>query len=231
MAKKEISFSGFTAETFQFFRDIKENNNKEWFDAHKHIYEESVLTPLKALVVNLSPTMHNIDPNFELRPHRAVSRIYRDTRFSKNKEPYKNCMWLTFQIPMSREEWKDYPGYFMEITADAYTIGMGLFMPKKKTMDIYREEISYNMDEFQHITQKTILDRGFEVMGEEYKRPIASSLPDYFQPWIQRKGIWVGKTVSIGEEAFSVKLSDKIREDFEALKWFYNFLKESVELQ
>lgn len=224
------AFKGFTPQTSQFFKDLKENNYKEWFDEHKHIYESEIILPLKSFVTTLSPAMHNLDPEFELRPHRAISRIYRDTRFSRNKDPYKTFMWLTFQIPLGREEWKDYPGYFMEINADTYTIGLGLFMPKKKVMDAFREEISYDQDTFQRETQQAVFDRGFSIGGEEYKRKIASDLPDYFQPWIQRKGVWVEKTLPVGKEMYSAGFADKIREDFEALKWLYDFMKEVSQL-
>lgn len=229
MKKQELVFKGFTTETIKFFNDLKENNYKEWFDEHKHIYEKEVLHPLKALVVALSPLMHNIDSNFELRPHRAVSRIYRDTRFSKNKEPYKTAMWLTFQVPVAREEWTGYPGFFMEIKADSYTYGMGLFMPKKKVMDAFREEISYDTDEFQRVTQDTVLNRGFEIGGEPYKRNLASTLPDYHQQWIQRKSIYVFKEKPIGKEVFSVDFVEQIGKDFQALEWLYNFFKEIAE--
>ncbi len=114
MAQKDLIFKGFTPQTFQFFKDLGENNYKEWFDANKPVYEKVLLNPLKALITTLSPAMHNIDPGFELRPHRAMSRIYRDIRFSKNKDPYKDFMWVAFQIPVTNDVWKDYPGYFME---------------------------------------------------------------------------------------------------------------------
>lgn len=226
MSKKDALFKGFTPETFQFFKDLKDNNYKEWFDAHKHIYESEVLNPLKAFFTTLFPAMHNIDSGFEMRPHRSMSRIYRDIRFSKNKEPYKDFMWLVFQLPVVREEWKDYPGYFLELRGDTYTLGLGLFQPKKKVMDNFRDEISYDADEFQKVTQKTILDRGYTVNGEEYKRPIANDLPEYFQQWIQRKGIWVEKTKLIGEELFSPKFTDQVKDDFIAMEWLYNFMKE-----
>lgn len=222
---KEAVFDGFKPETFQFFKDLEQNNYKEWFDNHKNIYTDAVLKPLKSLVAYLSPTMQAIDPSFEFRPHRVISRIYRDVRFSKNKDPYKTCMWFTFQIPVPRDDWKDYPGYFMEIRGDEYTLGMGLFAPKKKVMDVFREEVEYNAEEFKQITQRTVLDRGFSVQGEEYKRPIKNDLPGYYQPWIQRKGVWVGKTCLIGDEIFSQNFAEKTKEDFIALEWLYNFMK------
>jgi len=227
MIKKEI-FSGFTPGTFQFLKDLKENNYKEWFDAHKHIYESELLNPLKALLRKLSPAMYAIDPIFDVRPHRAISRIYRDTRFSKDKSPYKTFMWMSFQRPVTGEEWKDYPGYFLELTEDSYSLGMGLFQPKKKVMDNFRDAVSYDAEEFQRVTQATVLDRGFTVGGEDYKRPLPNDLPAYFQPWIQRKGINVFKTMPITEEVFSATLADKIIEDFVALEWLFNFLKEAT---
>ncbi|NDV93314.1 DUF2461 domain-containing protein [Dysgonomonas sp. 521] len=223
---KDLVFNGFTPGTFQFFADLKENNYKEWFDAHKDVYEKELLNPLKALVAALSPAMYNIDQSFELRPHRCLSRIYRDTRFSKNKDPYKDFMWMAFQIPVTNDVWKDYPGFFMDISATGYTLGLGLFQPKKKVMDAFRDEIRYDAEEFQRVTQKTVLDRGYIINGEEYKRPIPNDLPEYFQPWMNRKGIWVSKAKPIGEELYSAQLADIIKEDFAAMEWLYNFMKQ-----
>ncbi|NDV66331.1 DUF2461 domain-containing protein [Bacteroides sp. 224] len=227
--EKQI-FRGFTPQTFQFLRDLEENNNKEWFDANKHIYESELLNPLKALFGALTPVMYAIDPQFEMRPHRAISRIYRDVRFSKDKSPYKTFMWMSFQRPVSREEWKDYPGFFLDLREKSYTLGLGLFQPKKKVMDNLRDAIIYEAGEFQEVTQKTVLDRGYTVNGDLYKRPIANDLPEYFQPWIQRKGIWVEKTGPISEELYSANFADSIIEDFTALEWLYNFMKEATDL-
>ena len=221
----------FTPETFRFFRELTENNNKEWFDEHKPIYDQHVYQPIKDLVSLLSPAMHSIDPEFELRPHRAVSRIYRDVRFSKDKSPYKTCMWLTFQQPIPRENWTDIPGYFMEISAENYVVGMGLYQPKKKTMETFREEISYIPQEFREHADKDVLANGFEVFGEKYKRLIPSDLDEYFQTWVQRKGVYAAKTVAVNEaEVCSPDFYKKIEKDFLALQWLYQFMKEVSEL-
>lgn len=227
---KELTFKGFTPNTFQFLKELKENNYKEWFDENKHVYEKELLSPLKALVTALSPVMHNIDQSFELRPYRCLSRIYRDTRFSKNKDPYKDFMWMAFQIPVTNDIWKDYPGYFLEISATGYTLGLGLFQPKKKVMDAFRDEVTYDAEEFQRITQQSVLDRGYIINGEKYKRPIPNDLPEYFQPWIQRKGIWVSKTRPVGEELFSADFANLIKDDFLAMEWLYNFMKEATQI-
>lgn len=218
-----MAFNGFTKDTIQFFLDIKENNYKEWFEANKEAFIDTVQKPFKELIMTLSPAMYNIDSQFELRPHRVLSRIYRDTRFSKNKDPYKTCLWMSFLPPT--KEWENLPGYFMELNAEHYMYGMGLFSPKKKTMDSLRDTIAYDADEFKKQSQ-LLLDRGFEIGGDMYKRQIPNDLPEYYQQWIQRKSLYVYKSCPIGKEVFSADFAKVIAEEFEALEWLYNFLKD-----
>lgn len=218
-----MAFTGFTPATIQFLKDLTNNNYKEWFEEHRSVYESELLNPFKELIASLTPSMYNIDSQFELRPHRVLSRIYRDVRFSKNKDPYKTCLWMTFQSPTP--DWVNIPGFFMELNADTYFYGMGLFAPKKKTMDNLRDNIAYDAKEFQVQTQ-LILDRKFEVLGDEYKRIIPNELSEYFQPWIQRKNLYVGKSKAITDDVFSAKFADIIREDFESLVWLYQFMKD-----
>lgn len=218
-----MAFNGFTPATIQFFKDLQDNNYKEWFEEHRSVYDNELVKPFKELIATLTPTMYNIDPQFELRPHRVLSRIYRDVRFSKNKDPYKTCLWMSFQVPTP--DWVNIPGFFMELNAETYFYGMGLFAPKKKIMDALRDSIAYDAKEFQTQTQK-ILDRGFVIYGDEYKRPIPNELSEYFQPWVQRKNLYVGKNIPINEDVFSPKFSEIIREDYESLVWLYEFLKD-----
>lgn len=218
-----MAFNGFTPATIQFFKDLQDNNYKEWFEEHRSVYDNELVKPFKELISTLTPTMYNIDSQFELRPHRVLSRIYRDVRFSKNKDPYKTCLWMSFQVPTP--DWVNIPGFFMELNAETYFYGMGLFAPKKKTMDALRDSIAYDAKEFQAQTQK-ILDRGFVIYGDEYKRPIPNELSEYFQPWVQRKNLYVGKNIPINEDVFSPKFAEIIREDYQSLVWLYDFLKD-----
>lgn len=220
--QNDTSFKGFTPETIQFFRDIEANNNKEWFDENKPVFEKVVQAPFKELILALTPTMHTIDSQFELRPHRVLSRIYRDVRFSKNKDPYKTCLWMSFQHPT--KEWENLPGYFMELSAQGCMYGMGLYCPKKKTMDELRDNILYNAEEFRLKTEP-ILGQGFEVRGEEYKRPIKSDLPHYYQQWIQRKGVYVSKLMPLSEDLFGAKLANMLISDYTQLAWLYDLMK------
>ena len=217
-------FTGFTQETFNFFSDLKENNYKPWFEEHKLVYETEVLQPLKALAVAMTPAMYSIDSQMDLRPNKILSRIYRDIRFSKDKTPYKTHMWITFQRMVS--DWECFPGFYMEICADTYQYGMGLWMAKKNTMDEFRAKIEYEPEQFQKMTENLISKHGFAIGGDEYKRTVSNSLPDYFQPWVQRKSVFVYKICPIEKELFNEGFISHLSSEFTLLQPLYNFLVE-----
>jgi uncharacterized protein (TIGR02453 family) len=168
-------FTGFTKETFQFFTELKENNYKPWFEEHRMVYEQEILQPLKALVFAMTPAMYSIDSQMDFRPQKVISRIYRDIRFSNDKSPYKTNMWITFQRTV--QNWECFPGFYMEITADCYQYGMGLYMAKKSIMDDYRAKIEYEPEYFREMTKDLTGRHQFILGGDEYKRPLINSFP------------------------------------------------------
>jgi len=219
-------FTGFTPETILFLKELKANNNREWFNEHKQVYQEALLQPFRSLAAMLTPAMYNIDPQFDLRPSKMLSRIYRDIRFSPNKDPYKSSMWLNFQQVATH--WENFPGYFAELNTEHFMLGMGLFMPKRKIMDYFREEIDYSRDSFKEMAEKA-LTAGFEVAGDVYKRPIPNTLPGFYQPWIQRKNVYVIKTIPLSDERiYSAAIALQLMDDFSQIAGLYHFMKEVV---
>jgi uncharacterized protein (TIGR02453 family) len=219
--KAPEKFTGFTPETFQFFRDLKENNYKPWFDEHKSLYEQEVLYPLRALTLAMTPAMYAIDSQMDFRPNKIVSRIYRDIRFSHDKQPYKTNMWFTFQRIV--DNWEGFPGYYMEIGAEGYQYGMGLFLAKKKVMDAYRDKIEFEQAHFREITEDLVTKHGFILGGELYKRPINNNLPEYFQDWIQRKSIYLYKKPPVGDVLFGEEFARYMVNEFTLLQPLYEF--------
>ncbi|MFA6701459.1 MAG: DUF2461 domain-containing protein [Dysgonamonadaceae bacterium] len=220
--KSPLEFTGFTPQTIQFLKELKENNYKEWFEEHRNIYETELLQPFKSLVESLTPAMFSIDPRFEFRPYKVVSRIYRDIRFSKDKSPYKKGLWLSFNRPT--KEWTDIPGYYFELSAEHCQYGMGLFMPKRKVMDILREEIEFNTESFMDMLQP-LLDKGFSVEGEMYAKPLKNNLVEEMQPWFQRKSLYFTKEISLTDPIlYSEELSSKLTEDFTSSTALYRLM-------
>ncbi|MDR1683368.1 MAG: DUF2461 domain-containing protein, partial [Candidatus Symbiothrix sp.] len=208
--------------------ELEENNYKPWFDEHKPIYELEILQPLKALAAALTPFFASVDADMDFRPVKMISRIYRDIRFSKNKVPYKNQMWISFQRPFVKQDqtWLSFPGFYMEIGKEGIGYGMGMYDPQAKIMTRYREMVEYQPEHFKQITSGLHEKHGFRIGGEEYKRPMKNGLDEYFQPWIQRKGIYLFKQIAVEEKFFSLELVSFLEKEFSLLQPLYNFFVE-----
>ena len=92
-------FQGYTDETFEFFMAIRFNNNADFFHSNHDWYLRAVREPSLALAEALAPTVEWLDDSLERRPNRVLARINRDIRFSHDKSPYRDYIWLAFRRP------------------------------------------------------------------------------------------------------------------------------------
>lgn len=216
-------FSGFSPATLRFLRDLAVKNNKVWFESHRALYEEYLIAPLKALVAGLGPFMLAIDPQFEVTPavDKTISRIYRDTRFSRDKSLFKSNMWLTFKRP--GKDWKESPAYFFEISADWYRYGMGFYSASRQTMANLRELILSRPDAFGEIVKGYRKQRTFDLRGEEYKKLSAAVMPTEFEEWYRKKNMYLIRDCVPDRRLFSRRLADDLRRGFGRLADLYRF--------
>jgi uncharacterized protein (TIGR02453 family) len=224
--KRTGTFKGFSRAGLAFLNDLKRNNNKLWFEAHRREYEKNVLEPMQRLVSYLGEFMLTIDPLFEIRPavNRTISRIYRDMRFSRNKSPYKTTMWITFKRP--GEGWQDRPAYFFEIAPDSYRFGMGFYAASKDTMDAFREFLDIKPREFRNIVSPLSKLKEFAVEGELYKRPLRKDGPKETANWYRRKNVYLVCNRKIDKRLLSSQVRDDLRSGFKHLAPLYHlFLK------
>lgn len=217
-------FEGFSSASFQFLRALRDNNHKEWFDLHKPDYQECILRPLQALVAGLGPFMLSIDPDFEVTPalNRTISRIYRDTRFSRDKSPYKTSHWITFKCP--KTEWKDYPAFFFEISPDSYRYGMGFYSASRQTMDNFRRAIDSNPGAFLSAIAFYAQQEIFTIAGEEYKRPLKADIPKELCEWYNRKNLYLICNQLIEGGSVDRALTSDLMRGFEAMAPLYHYL-------
>ena len=224
ISSSQGGFDSFSQKTLDFLRDIKANNNKGWFEEHKPYYLEYILEPLKNLVIELDSFMLTIDPYFETRPaiNKTISRIYRDTRFSKDKSPFKSTMWITFKRPS--KDWRDAPAYFFEIAPDSYRYGMGLYSASPDTMYRFREMIDKRPKEFLKAISFYSKQQIFAVEGEKYKRIFDENKPEEIQNWYQRRNLYLVCNRRIDNRLFKRDLIDDLIFGFGLLAPFYQYL-------
>lgn len=214
------TFTGFTQAGLNFLQDAWINNSKAWFDEHRAIYDNDLVKPFRLLVEQLTPAMLKIDEWFETRPAigKTISRIHRDTRFSKDKSLYRSRLWLTFKRP--NRDWKEAPAYFFEISPDCYRYGLGYYCASKQTMDIFREEILNDTEKFLKVIR--CVKKPFELVGETYKRPLIKD--EKISTWYNRKNLAVMVTNNHIEDVLDGNLADKLAKGFKQLLPLYDYL-------
>jgi uncharacterized protein (TIGR02453 family) len=142
-------FSGFPREALQFFRRLARNNRREWFLPRKALFEEKVKEPMRQLVDSLNIALRDFAPEYETDPDKAIFRIYRDIRFSKDKRPYKEQIAATFHRPGSMGHSQG--GYYVAISHKSVAVGGGVYMPEPAQLLSIRQRIAERHEEFHRI--------------------------------------------------------------------------------
>ena len=132
-----------------FFKELEANNNRDWFHANKKRFEQEVKAPFEELTGEVIEMMQKIDPEITVTPKECVFRIYRDTRFSKDKTPYKEHM----AAVVGRGGRKDHtwPGIYFQVDGHGVSVAGGCWQPPKDRLYRIREKIAGDPAAFKRI--------------------------------------------------------------------------------
>lgn len=163
-------FTGYSKESYKFLKALKSkrNNNKEWFDRHREIYETFLKREVRELVDTLAPKLMSIDPTFVLN-HKSILRINRDIRFKKDKTPYKTFSAVSFGLRVLKH--RDIPQIYFHFSPDEFLIAAGQYSTEPSRM----KKIRYRIATFQESFLKIIHNPEFQkeyrkIYGEELSR-------------------------------------------------------------
>jgi uncharacterized protein (TIGR02453 family) len=135
----------FTEDTLAFYRDLEANNTREWFEANRKRYETSAKKPLEAFAAEMIGRMTELDPSITMLPKQAVSRIHRDTRFSKDKTPYKTSGYIV--VSAGGKKAFATPGLYFNLGGDKMYIASGLYMLEPDQLAAVRRHLIAHPDE------------------------------------------------------------------------------------
>lgn len=148
--------------TFEFLKKIRKNNNRDWFEKNKKKYK-AAQAEMELLTNEIITTIRGFDKRLDasLDAKKCLFRIYRDTRFSKDKTPYKVNMGASIN-PGGRMT--PVPGYYLHIEPGACFLAGGIYMPPGPELAKIRQEIDYNFGEFKKILANKDFKKNFGVL-------------------------------------------------------------------
>ena len=157
----------FTKQTFTFLASLAENNTREWFTEHKQDYEKLVREPALDFISDMSDEIPSISRHFLAQPKKmggSLMRVYRDTRFSKDKTPYKTNIGIQFRHSTGKDVHA--PGYYLHIAPDESFVGVGLWHPDADTLFKIRESIVKNDRAWIKARDDKHFKQDFELVGD-----------------------------------------------------------------
>jgi uncharacterized protein (TIGR02453 family) len=162
-------FPGFPQEAMQFFRGLARNNNRDWFQPRKPLFEEHVKQPMRELVEALNGALKSFAPEYVTDPDKAMYRFYRDTRFSKDKTPYKDHIAASFYRRGTGPH--KYGGYYLQVSHKDVAVGGGVYMPEPEVLLAIRGHNAANHQKFRKILAAPAVKRTLgELQGDQLSR-------------------------------------------------------------
>lgn len=190
-------FSGFPRECVQFLLELKQNNDRAWFESNKLRYEEFLLAPAREFVGTMGERLKKIAPDVQAIPQidRSIFRIYRDVRFSKDKSPFKTHLgiWL-WEGPGKKME---NSGFYFQVDPPSMMVASGIYIFPKHLLKAYREAVD---DPELSADLRAAIDEVKQypelwISGEHYKR-----VPRGYDPEHENKDLLLYNGLTVGFE-------------------------------
>ena len=223
---------GFGAETMRFLAELEENNNRDWFKENKHRYDALVFSPAMEFISEMEPRLEHISPHFLAIPRRvggSLMRVYRDTRFGRDKRPYKTNIGIQFRHEMGKDVHA--PGYYLHIETSGCFLAAGMWHPDSDALSKIRQRIVEKPEAWEKILNSSSFNSVFQRGGDSLKRPPRGYSDD--TPHIEdikRKDFIASCSFPVAEAGKS-GFPDKAAETFDKAEPLMAFLCAAVEVQ
>lgn len=222
----------FTKKTVKFLSDLSKNNNKEWFEENRTAFSEFVIEPAKRFVEAMGGVMRDFCPELKAIPKtdKSIFRMHRDTRFSKNKEPYKTNLGIYFWEGERKK--MECSGFYFHIEPKSFFLGAGMYMFPPDLLKQYREVVAkeFPAKELDKIVIELSSKYSFEVGGKHFKKiPRGFKVEHNFSEYILYNGIWIGTKDTPVKELIEVEDQIDFAADlFKKMAPMHNWLMENI---
>lgn len=163
-------FRSFGPELAAFLQDLRSNNERGWFTANRDRYEETVREPARAFIRAMAPALATVSPHFradERKTGGSLMRIHRDTRFSRDKTPYKTNVGIQFRHALGRDVHA--PGFYVHLEPGSAFLGAGVWRPDSSALFMIRARIDEEPDTWREVRDDEAFRAAFRLGGESLK--------------------------------------------------------------
>jgi len=223
--------SYFTKASFTFLTKLSENNDREWFDAHKQDYEDNVRTPALDFINDMEPDLKKISKHFDAIPKKmggSLMRIYRDVRFGKDKRPYKTNVGIQFRHALGKDVHA--PGFYLHIEPGECFVGVGIWRPDSTALQKIRTAIVEKEKKWISVINDKTFKKQFNRVGDTLTNPPRGFNKEH--PMIDelKRKDHLGISPLTEATVTSARLKTQVVNKFNTGKPFMQFLCKSLEL-
>lgn len=165
-------FSGFSDQCIPFLQQLAQHNTKEWFESNKQGYESLIREPALALIEAVDAGLREMSPHFRgiaKKSGGSLMRVYRDTRFSRDKTPYKTNIGIQFRHILGKDVHA--PGFYLHIEPDNCFLGVGIWHPDGQTLNKIRDFIMDNPAAWTRAVYHPEFRASYQLVGDSLQRP------------------------------------------------------------
>ena len=218
-------FTGFPEGTEQFFLDLRFHNSSEFYHAHVERYRKEVQAPFYAFIEDMVPALLDVDSQMETRPYKILSRLRRDTRFTKDKTPYRDHLWTWFH--RSAEPRENSLGFWFEFGPQRLSWGMGSWGENRPLMERMRREFAARPTYYMGLIRScNLVQRHLVLRADLWKRlEVPDVIPQELVNWYLIRDFSLMQSYPDLRETTSRQILLHVRDDFLAMAPIYRMYR------
>lgn len=217
-----MKYDGITADSLFLAAQNRFEDSKIFYEAHKQELKDGFTVPMRQIAAAMSEQMLEIDEMMVTDPVKMVSRIHRDSRYSKDKHHYRDNLWIMFM--RNKHEWYNYPCMWFEVKQDCWAYGVGMFYVDATYLELYRKALLEKPQEFLNALKK-VEKTGARYDPVFYKKPKHGDPIPAVEPYYNIKYMCFIKESRNFEMLETEKLLDELKMAYESFADMYKFLK------
>ncbi len=215
-----VKYDGITSDAILLLAENRFRDSRDFYEENKEKIKALAINPMRQIAAAVGEGLVSLDPVMNLDPARMVSRVRRDTRFTKDQHLYRENLWIMFM--RQKNEWPHYPCMWFEFTPRGYSLGIGLFYQTPGLLEYWRAAIREKPEEFLKAAE-SCEKAGAVIDGELYKRP-KEGCPAGFEKYYNLKDVYFIVSSDKMKDLEDETIIRKLKKYYAAFAPMYRFM-------